>query len=149
MLKIEKKNQFLFGVIICLISAIMFSSKGVIVKLIFNVSTINSIGVLSLRMLFAFPFYLAVAIYFLRKEKAFPFKGKQWIQMLALGLLGYYCSSFFDMGFILYFRFYRTDCNIYVPYHSFDPFFFLFKEKDKHFSGFRACNNLSRYFHCI
>ena len=131
MLKIEKKNQFLFGVIICLISAIMFSSKGVIVKLIFNVSTINSIGVLSLRMLFAFPFYLAVAIYFLRKEKAFPFKGKQWIQMLALGLLGYYCSSFF------------------LPYHSFDPFFFLFKEKDKHFSGFRACNNLSRYFHCI
>ncbi|MBK6338728.1 MAG: EamA family transporter [Bacteroidetes bacterium] len=102
MLKIEKKNQFLFGVIICLISAIMFSSKGVIVKLIFNVSTINSIGVLSLRMLFAFPFYLAVAIYFLRKEKAFPFKGKQWIQMLALGLLGYYCSSFFDMWGLSY-----------------------------------------------
>ena len=53
-------------------------------------------------LLFAFPFYLAVAIYFLRKEKAFPFKGKQWIQMLALGLLGYYCSSFFDMWGLSY-----------------------------------------------
>lgn len=102
MLKVEKKKQFLIGVFLCLLSAIMFSSKGVIIKLIFDISDINSIGVLSLRMLFAFPFYLAVAIFYLLKDKEFPFKGKQWWQMLALGLLGYYFSSFFDMWGLTY-----------------------------------------------
>lgn len=92
-----KENNFIFGVVICMLSAIMFSSKGVVIKLIFNASDIKSISVLGLRMLISFPFYLAVAVYFLWKEKSFPFKGIQWLEMLALGLLGYYCSSFFDM----------------------------------------------------
>lgn len=91
-----KTNSYKYGFFICLISAILFSSKGVVIKLIFRQGDISSIGILTLRMLISFPFYFLVASYMYNKEKAFPFHGKEWIQLIILGLLGYYAASFFD-----------------------------------------------------
>src|SRR5258708_27802416 len=49
-----------------------------------------------LRMLFSLPFYLIAAWWGNRKEDNVRMTRKQWGYVIALGLLGYYFSSYFD-----------------------------------------------------
>jgi drug/metabolite transporter (DMT)-like permease len=79
------------------ISAMCFSAKAVIIKLAYRYD-IDSISLLTLRMIFAMPFFLAVAWY-ARPKKNMPearLTGKEWGQIMIYGLLGYYFASLFD-----------------------------------------------------
>jgi len=49
-----------------------------------------------LRMLFSLPFYLAIAFWGSRRENNVRMNRRQWLWVIALGLLGYYLSSYFD-----------------------------------------------------
>ena len=74
-----------------------FSAKAVIIKLAYRYD-IDSISLLTLRMIFAMPFFLAVAWY-ARPKKNMPearLTGKEWGQIMIYGLLGYYFASLFD-----------------------------------------------------
>lgn len=84
------------GVAITLLGTILFSTKAVIVKLAFAGTAVDAVTLLALRMLFALPFYLAVAVYLQRGSGGAPLSRRQWIAVLGLGLLGYYLSSLFD-----------------------------------------------------
>lgn len=67
-----------------------------VIKLIFREGDISSIGILTLRMLISFPFYFLTASFFYTKERTLPFKRKEWLHLIILGLSGYYAASFFD-----------------------------------------------------
>ncbi|RTL60867.1 MAG: DMT family transporter [Sphingobacteriales bacterium] len=84
------------GFIITFIGSILFSTKAIIVKKAFATSHIDALSLLSLRMLFSLPFYLGAVYFAYRKAVYARFTRKQWIQILTLGLVGYYISSLFD-----------------------------------------------------
>lgn len=90
------------GILAALIGSILFSTKAILVKLSFTNLAIDVASLLTLRMLFSLPFYSAMAIWGARKEAANPLTRKQWLQVMGLGLGGYYASSFFDFAGLQY-----------------------------------------------
>lgn len=84
--------------------AVLFSAKAILAKLVYRECPISVTDVLAFRMLFAFPFYLA--IFFVQwqsrqhdnnsGEKSGNPKALHYWAAIGLGLLGYYVSSFFD-----------------------------------------------------
>ena len=84
----------LFGVIFALIAAIGFSAKAILIKLAY-LDHVDAITLLALRMAFSVPFFVAVAIWVNRRNSE-PLKRQDWLAVVALGLLGYYLSSFLD-----------------------------------------------------
>lgn len=86
----------LAGFIITFVGAVLFSTKAIIVKLAFAHTRVDAITLLTLRMLFSFPFYVAVAISAARRKDRKPITRRQWWFIGILGLFGYYLSSLFD-----------------------------------------------------
>lgn len=84
----------LFGVVFALVAAIGFSAKAILVKLAY-LDAVDAVTLLALRMVFSVPFFLAVA-FWARKQHAQPLNRNDWIAVIALGLIGYYLSSFLD-----------------------------------------------------
>lgn len=79
------------------LGAIFFSSKAVLVKLAYRYE-IDSISLLTLRMVFSLPIFLIIA-WFSNKSKesvAQPLSLKDWFYILVLGIAGYYLASLFD-----------------------------------------------------
>jgi drug/metabolite transporter (DMT)-like permease len=106
----KKQSYILGGVIITLIGAVLFSMKAVIAKLIYHQSDISVVSLLTLRMLFALPFYIGMFIQsypgYVKMKRA----GKQtssanrsvFIQSVVIGILGYYVSSLLDFSGLKY-----------------------------------------------
>jgi drug/metabolite transporter (DMT)-like permease len=92
----QKQALSLTGFLLTFAGAILFSTKAIIVKLAFAQTAIDAVSLLTLRMLFSLPFYMAAAYLISRKEGNVHMTRKQLVQTLALGLLGYYLSSLFD-----------------------------------------------------
>ncbi|HVZ25220.1 MAG TPA: DMT family transporter [Sediminibacterium sp.] len=91
----ERKIK-LGGFLIALTGAILFSTKAIFVKLAFRETGVDAVTLLTLRMLFSLPFYLVAAWLGARKEKNTRLGIRDWLSLLALGILGYYLSSLFD-----------------------------------------------------
>ncbi len=89
------KNNYVAGALLVLVAAIMFSAKAVFIKLAYRFS-IDAISLLTLRMLFAIPFYLGVLIYLKQKKDTPPLKKSNFFWVVVLGVLGYYLASYFD-----------------------------------------------------
>lgn len=86
----------LYGFLVTLTGAILFSTKAILVKVAFAKTSIDALTLLTLRMLFSLPFYL-MAAWIANKHKAQPkLSKKQWTSIILLGLFGYYLSSLFD-----------------------------------------------------
>ncbi|RWZ90766.1 MAG: DMT family transporter [Hydrotalea sp. AMD] len=83
------------GFIIAILSALLFSTKAIFVKLAFQHTQVSAIHLLVLRMLFSLPFYLIAATY-ARKTSTKKLTRKQWVLLALMGILGYYLSSLFD-----------------------------------------------------
>jgi drug/metabolite transporter (DMT)-like permease len=92
----NKKNILLQGFLISFTGAILFSTKAIIIKKAFHATGADALTLLMLRMLFSLPFYLAVAFWGSRRENNVRMNRRQWLWVIALGLLGYYLSSYFD-----------------------------------------------------
>ena len=86
----------LTGFFITLMGAIFFSTKAIFVKLAFHATHVDAVTLLSLRMLFSLPFYLAAAWMVSKKEHKQSLTRRDWLLILAMGILGYYLSSLFD-----------------------------------------------------
>ena len=85
-----------FGFIITFIGSILFSTKAIIVKKAFADTQIDALTLLTLRMVFSLPFFLGAAYLVSSKTGNVRLTKKQWIQIILLGLFGYYLSSYFD-----------------------------------------------------
>jgi drug/metabolite transporter (DMT)-like permease len=87
----------IIGAILIIIGAVCFSAKAVMVKLSY-LHEVDPITVLALRMLFSIPFY--VVILFLNRKKLEESKAsltrRDWINIVLMGVVGYYLASIFD-----------------------------------------------------
>src|SRR5689334_5354033 len=94
----DQKNTapYFTGFIVAFIGSILFSTKAIIVKLAFAHTGVDAVTLLALRMLFAFPFYLGVALFASAQKSNQRFTIRQGVSIFALGIIGYYLSSLFD-----------------------------------------------------
>jgi drug/metabolite transporter (DMT)-like permease len=88
------------GLILVMLGAIAFSSKAVLVKLAYR-EGVDALNLLTLRMVFALPFYLLIA-YFTDRQAAYRLKSKDFLMVAATGILGYYLASLFDFWGLQY-----------------------------------------------
>ena len=89
------RTRFLFGVFILVIANVGFSSKAVLIKLMYQYH-VDTISVLALRLLFSLPFYIIIAFLMSKKEDDVKLTIKQWLMIGVLGILSYYISSMLD-----------------------------------------------------
>ncbi|WP_293778251.1 DMT family transporter [uncultured Oxalicibacterium sp.] len=87
------RKALLFGLSIAIIGAILFSAKAIVAKLIYRYH-VDPVTLIAFRMLFSLPFFIAIAVW--QARKAVPLSGKEKGQIVVLGILGYYLSSFLD-----------------------------------------------------
>lgn len=84
----------LLGILCVLIGTFCFACKGILIKLAYQYG-ITAAPLLTLRMLFALPFYAATALW-LRTQVLVPLKKGDGWKIAGLGLLSYYVSSLLD-----------------------------------------------------
>jgi len=87
------RKLLLAGLAIGIVGAILFSAKAIVAKLIYRYQ-VDAVTLIAFRMLFSLPFFAAIAIW--QARKSVPLSGKEKGQIVILGLLGYYLSSFLD-----------------------------------------------------
>jgi drug/metabolite transporter (DMT)-like permease len=88
------------GVIFALLAAVGFSAKAILVKLVY-LDRADAVTLLALRMVFAVPFFIGVALW-VRRQHAAPLNTHDRLLVLGLGLIGYYLASFLDFLGLLY-----------------------------------------------
>jgi drug/metabolite transporter (DMT)-like permease len=97
MIQIKNHQQQLYnGFVISLAGAILFSTKAIFVKLAFKETGVDAVTLLTLRMLFALPFYLLAAWFSGNNDNAKSLSKSYWCWIIVMGIFGYYLSSLFD-----------------------------------------------------
>jgi len=86
-------SQFSSGLLLAAAGSIAFSGKAIIVKLAYR-HGVDAITLVMFRMLFALPFFIAMAWWAGRHQA--PLTRNDWLGVLGLGFTGYYLSSFLD-----------------------------------------------------
>lgn len=92
-MKLTPASNFSSGLLLAAAGSIAFSGKAIIVKLAY-LHGVDAITLVMLRMLFALPFFIAMAWWAGRHQA--PLTRTDWLGVLGLGFLGYYLSSFLD-----------------------------------------------------
>ncbi|UOV06884.1 DMT family transporter [Pseudoxanthomonas sp. F37] len=87
------------GLALAALGAIAFSGKAIIVKLGYRYGA-DAVTLLALRMLVAFPFFLAMGAWAARRGA--PLSAADRWRILSLGFLGYYLASFLDFAGLAY-----------------------------------------------
>ena len=90
----KKISENTLGIVIALMAVFLFSSKAIIVKLIYEFE-VPTVHVLLMRILFALPFYLVI-LGVKRNEVKENVEKKHYLWLLLFGVIGYYVASFFD-----------------------------------------------------
>jgi drug/metabolite transporter (DMT)-like permease len=99
----RNKNNFLVGILLGVLGIVLFSSKAVLVKLIYRYN-VDAISALLLRMLFSLPFYIVIAYYFRNENKEIPNTRNDYLWVFFFGFVGYYLASFFDFVGLTYIK---------------------------------------------
>ena len=86
-------SKFSSGLLLAAAGSIAFSGKTIIVKLAYR-HGVDAITLVMFRMLFALPFFIAMAWWAGRHQT--PLTRKDWLGVIGLGFSGYYLSSFLD-----------------------------------------------------
>lgn len=87
------RREYVWGLSIALIGAVLFSTKAIVAKLIYRYH-VDAVTLLAFRMAFSLPFFVAVALW--TSRGAAPLEPAVKWRIVVLGLLGYYLASFFD-----------------------------------------------------
>ncbi len=95
------RNKDFIGLILVACGAIFFSTKAIFVKLTYQYD-IDSVTLMSLRMLFSLPFYLAIAWFFSRRKHFARLSKKTMFQVVLLGFMGFYLSNYLDLTGLQY-----------------------------------------------
>ncbi|MFS4468398.1 DMT family transporter [Maribacter sp. 2210JD10-5] len=90
------------GVLFAILGVVLFSAKAILVKLAYKYQ-IDHLTLLLFRMVFALPFYIAVAF---RKKPIAPKEvtKKDYLWIFIFGFLGYYLASLFDFMGLQYLK---------------------------------------------
>jgi drug/metabolite transporter (DMT)-like permease len=93
--KKTNQTQFFIGVLILIISNVGFSSKAVLIKLMYQYH-IDTVSVITLRMLLSLPFFILTALWLARRENNVKLSTQDWLKISGLGIVSYYVSSMLD-----------------------------------------------------
>jgi drug/metabolite transporter (DMT)-like permease len=93
----HSQRSALSGLLLAAAGAIAFSGKAIIVKLSY-VYGVDAVTVIMYRMLFALPFFIAMGLWAERQAiaRANPLTRRDVIDIVGLGFVGYYLSSYLD-----------------------------------------------------
>lgn len=80
----------------------MFSTKAIIVKKAFADVKVDALSLLTLRMICSLPFFLLAGMFANSQTGNIQLTKRQWLQVIMLGLFGYYLSSFLDFEGLQY-----------------------------------------------
>jgi drug/metabolite transporter (DMT)-like permease len=92
---VSARTRFLVGILMLIIANMCFSTKAVIIKLMYQYH-VDTFAVIALRMLFSLPIYIAVAVALANRKDNVPLSRKELLSVGALGILSYYISSMLD-----------------------------------------------------
>jgi drug/metabolite transporter (DMT)-like permease len=95
----DSKGRLGSGLTMALAGSIAFSGKAIIVKLAYRYG-VDAVTLIMLRMLFALPFFIAMA-WWASRGKAALTRG-DWIGVTGLGVSGYYLASYLDFAGLQY-----------------------------------------------
>jgi drug/metabolite transporter (DMT)-like permease len=73
-----------------------FSFKAILIKLAYREYPVDAITLLTLRMLYSAPLFLAMAAWAQRAARASPTSGADWLRLVWLGCIGYWLASLLD-----------------------------------------------------
>lgn len=93
--------RYWIGAFLVFLAAFCFACKGILIKLAYQYP-IDSISLLTLRMLFALPFYVGITLNLARKHPPVRLTWVQWATLAMLGITGYYLASFFNFLGLVY-----------------------------------------------
>lgn len=93
--KMPARTRFIIGFLMLVVANICFSTKAVIIKLMY-LQHVNTFSVIALRMLLSAPVYIVVAIVLARQKDNVPLTKKELLSISGLGILSYYVSSMLD-----------------------------------------------------
>jgi drug/metabolite transporter (DMT)-like permease len=97
----DESARYTSGAMLIAGSALLFSAKAVFIKLAYR-HGIDPVSLMTLRMLFSFPVYLAIGLYTLRGGRHSQLDIRTLLQVGLLGLTGYYAASFLDLSGLQY-----------------------------------------------
>jgi drug/metabolite transporter (DMT)-like permease len=89
------RRSRLVGTALVVVAAIAFSGKAIIIKLAYR-HGVDAVTLLALRMTFSAPLFALLAWWALRDPSIQPLSPADLRGVIALGLVGYYLSSYFD-----------------------------------------------------
>jgi drug/metabolite transporter (DMT)-like permease len=90
------------GPLCAVLGVLGFSFKAIIIKLAYSWHDVDPVTLLTLRMLFAAPFFVVMAWWAGRQPRARAIAGRDWRTLTWLGFIGYYLSSFLDFTALVY-----------------------------------------------
>jgi drug/metabolite transporter (DMT)-like permease len=90
------------GPLCAVVGVLGFSFKAILIKLAYAWHPIDAVTLLTLRMLFATPFFVAMAWWASRRERAQPLSRRDWRDLVWLGFIGYYLASLLDFMGLAY-----------------------------------------------
>ncbi|TMG90975.1 MAG: DMT family transporter [Betaproteobacteria bacterium] len=79
-----------------IVGVLGFSFKAILIKLAYAWAPIDAVTLLALRMIYATPFFLLMALWSKRRRGMPPMARRDWIAILWLGFIGYYLASLVD-----------------------------------------------------
>ena len=89
------QTRFLLGVLILILANIGFSSKAVLIKLMYQYH-VDTVSVITLRMLLSLPIFIITALWLAKRENNVKLTRQDWIKISGLGIISYYVSSMLD-----------------------------------------------------
>lgn len=90
---IHARRHYVGGLALAVLGAVFFSAKAIVAKLLYR-EGIDAVTLLALRMLLSVPFFLLVAAWTWAQRPRPSWRDA--LQVMALGLLGYYAASILD-----------------------------------------------------
>lgn len=99
--RLSFNQQATLGAGFAVLAALGFSAKAIMVKLAY-VEHVDALTLLTLRMAFSAPIFLAIALWSGRQNHRAALEQKDWLAVLVLGLVGYYLSSLLDFSGLQY-----------------------------------------------
>jgi len=84
------------GIGLILFASLGFAAKGIFIKLAYTDQSVDAITLMTIRMLMSTPFFLGVAIFYVRQPTPEPLQRSDLLRILYLGFIGYYLSSYLD-----------------------------------------------------
>jgi drug/metabolite transporter (DMT)-like permease len=79
-----------------IVGVLGFSFKAILIKLAYKTHPVDAATLLTLRMLYSAPFFLAMAWWATRHGQGVTLQRADWIWLAWLGFIGYYLASLFD-----------------------------------------------------